>query len=438
MYPLGALGGWCYGIVWKEKTPEELLTEGRAQFESGDMRHMFMTLHGLANKGNPEACYYIGIYWLKEKSDKSMAKMYLTTAAKGGQADAAKLLAEQLGVRDFLPQAPEPASAPVPKPAPQPVAKPVSQPVPKPTSSSAPVSAPQSGGVLTPEEQYAKGMKLFRAGNYEEAYHLLDQVCDIIYFASDEDENIYPAGQAALGWMCETGNGTKMDIASASLYYSNAVDNATGIPDKDGMAGIVRLAANAKQPGVSQCETALDYAKQLSTDEAKRLRPVLEQKLAEAKKRENPETKQKQPKEELEHLFSEGTAAHSTKDDTKELSLPKKAAGPGDAAAHHPENTMGCVFEGKRYPFADEKGTKVQLGKLVPGDNVYVYIDGQGTAYIVYSVHTTVPIRNRNYPINHSSYGSVDAFYDKAFKGYDINKYKLLGDKENDHRSYLI
>ena len=97
-----------------------------------------------------------------------------------------------------------------------------------------------------------------------------------------------------------------------------------------------------------------------------------------------------------------------------------------------------CVFEGKRYPFADEKGTKVQLGKLVPGDNVYVYIDGQGTAYIVYSVHTTVPIRNRNYPINHSSYGSVDAFYDKAFKGYDINKYKLLGDKEDDHRSYLI
>lgn len=79
-----------------------------------------------------------------------------------------------------------------------------------------------------------------------------------------------------------------------------------------------------------------------------------------------------------------------------------------------------------------------QAGKLVPGDNVYVYIDGQGTAYIVYSVHTTVPIRNRNYPINHSSYGSVDAFYDKAFKGYDINKYKLLGDKEDDHRSYLI
>lgn len=92
------------GLFGKKKTPEELLTEGRAQFESGDMRHMFMTLHGLANKGNPEACYYIGIYWLKEKSDKSMAKMYLTTAAKGGQADAAKLLAEQLGVRDFCPK----------------------------------------------------------------------------------------------------------------------------------------------------------------------------------------------------------------------------------------------------------------------------------------------------------------------------------------------
>ena len=38
------------GLLGKKKTPEELLTEGRAQFESGDMRHMYMTLHGLATK----------------------------------------------------------------------------------------------------------------------------------------------------------------------------------------------------------------------------------------------------------------------------------------------------------------------------------------------------------------------------------------------------
>ena len=117
------------GLFGKKKTPEEILAEGRTQFESGDMKHMFLTLHGLANKGDPEACYYIGFYWLKEKSDKHMAEKYLTIAAKGGQTDAAKLLAERLGVRDFLTQASEsaparqPTPAPAPAPAPAPKAK---------------------------------------------------------------------------------------------------------------------------------------------------------------------------------------------------------------------------------------------------------------------------------------------------------------------------
>lgn len=296
------------GLFGKKKTPEALLAEGRAQYESGDMKHMFLTLHGLANKGDPEACYYIGIYWLKEKSDKRMAEKYLTIAARGGQTDAAKLLAEQLGVGDFLPPAPEPA--PVPQPAPSP----------------APASAPQSGGALTPEEQHAKGMELFRAGDYKGAYDLLRQVCRAI--GSERDN--YPDGQAAMGWMYEHGCG--VDEANASLArrrYQIAARNG----NRDGMAGMVRLAANEEQPGVSQCETALDYAKQLGTDEAKRLLPVLEQKLAEAQKREAAEMAQMQQTEELEQLFSEGVAAYNGKDYARALSLLEKAAQQGVAEA---------------------------------------------------------------------------------------------------------
>ena len=54
MHPMGLFG--------KRKTSAEILAEGRTQFESGDFKMAFLTLHGLANKGEPEASYYIGLY----------------------------------------------------------------------------------------------------------------------------------------------------------------------------------------------------------------------------------------------------------------------------------------------------------------------------------------------------------------------------------------
>lgn len=374
------------GLFGKKKTPEEILSEGRAQYVKGDLKKSFITLHGLAAKGNPQACYYIGRIYL-ERKEKNLAQSFLITAAKGGVQDAASLLAKEFGVRDYLPketaseeditadkafargfdayngknyaealkwweraaQLGEPAaqynlgymyhagegtdknenkafywyrkSAEGGHPSGQyntgvyylygvetavnkeealkwfrlaaeqgdeNAKKQLAALTPKPELKPEPKPEPaqKSGEELSPDEQYQKGMELFKAGRYEEAYKFLDAVCDIFYFSRQKAENIYPAGQAALGWMCETGNGTKLDATAASMYYGNAIDNATGVPDRDGMAGMVRLTAKAENPSLQDCEAALDYVKQLGTSEAKAAVPALEKKLDKAQRHE--------------------------------------------------------------------------------------------------------------------------------------------------------
>ena len=79
------------GLFWKKKTPDKILAEGRSQFKSGDLNRAFSTVQELADKGEPEACYYVGVYWLK-KDDKCTAEKYLATAAGGGWQEAARLL----------------------------------------------------------------------------------------------------------------------------------------------------------------------------------------------------------------------------------------------------------------------------------------------------------------------------------------------------------
>lgn len=135
-------------------------------------------------------------------------------------------------------------------------------------------SAPKPGDELSPEEQYQKGMELFRAGVYDGAYALLRRVCRAI----GANKNDYPDGQAAMGWMYEHGCGVEeAKDGMAHRHYEIAARNG----DKDGMAGFVRLTAKATSPSLKDCEAALDYAKQLGTSEAKKAVPALEQKLAE-------------------------------------------------------------------------------------------------------------------------------------------------------------
>lgn len=44
---------WRMGLFGKKKSTEEILAEGRVQYEKGDLKKAFLTLHGLAGKGEP-------------------------------------------------------------------------------------------------------------------------------------------------------------------------------------------------------------------------------------------------------------------------------------------------------------------------------------------------------------------------------------------------
>ncbi len=101
----------------KKKTSAEILSEGRSQYVKGNLKKALSILRTLADEGNPQACCYVGRIYLELK-DKSSAQPYLLTAAKGGLTDAAILLADGFGIRDFLPQKAESTSEAVP-PAPE-------------------------------------------------------------------------------------------------------------------------------------------------------------------------------------------------------------------------------------------------------------------------------------------------------------------------------
>ena len=73
------------GLFGKKKTPAEILEEGRSQYVKGDLKKAFLTLHGLAAKGDPQACWYVGRIYL-ERKERSLAQSFLTTAAMSSQA----------------------------------------------------------------------------------------------------------------------------------------------------------------------------------------------------------------------------------------------------------------------------------------------------------------------------------------------------------------
>ena len=53
------------GLFGKKKTPAEILEEGRSQYVKGDLKKAFLTLHALAAKGDPQACWYVGRIYLE-------------------------------------------------------------------------------------------------------------------------------------------------------------------------------------------------------------------------------------------------------------------------------------------------------------------------------------------------------------------------------------
>lgn len=388
------------GLFGKKKTPEEVLAEGRALYEQGEYLDAALKLLKVNGNLNGEIDYWLGLSYLTydQKRGKTPGRYekftvkYLTRSAQAGQPGAARLLAEQFGVRDYLPaepkaDAPEPEvksepkpgpkpqpdaapspdmddlfalaeetgaliqeaqaqarqftarekSRPEPKPAPRPEPQPVPAPEPKPEpklepkpeptpqpvpKAEAPVEKPISE--MSDDEIYQKGMELFKAGDYDGAYSLLRRVC----MAIGPKKNAYPAGQAVMGWMHEQGRGVEASDSRARRHYSIAAKKG----DKDGMAGVARMTAKIEAPTVSDCQTALDYARQLVTDEAA-LIPVLEQKLHEAQMRETAEAEEQQRGAELKQIFHDGAAAYEAKEYEKALSLFEKAAEQGHADA---------------------------------------------------------------------------------------------------------
>lgn len=76
------------GLFGRKKSPEERLAKAREYFEKGDYEHAFLESHRLTGKKDPEACYYVGMYYLYKRFDKKMAKSFIEVAAAAGIFDA--------------------------------------------------------------------------------------------------------------------------------------------------------------------------------------------------------------------------------------------------------------------------------------------------------------------------------------------------------------
>ena len=452
-----------FGFGKKKKTEEEIVAEGRDYYLNGDNKHAYLTLHGIAHKGqNAEACYYYGLVRLEGirqpevPANEEEGMKYIRKAAELGHAKAFEVYA-RMNMSEPAPaskaaSAQEPASAskaapvPEPVPAPAPAQKtdddfynegveaygeknyaiavqtwlPLAEKGMAPAQESMGLLYYRGDGVekdekkaaewyrkaaeqgrgracfnlaifyergigvekdlaealrwaekakeagyeksgdliaevrfwlekeenqkkasdaqtdeeLTSEEKYARGMELFRAGDYEGAFSMLRKVCRAI----GAQKGKYPDGQAAMGWMYEHRQGVEAKDGMAQMHYRIAARNG----DRDGMAGVVRLTAKAESPGVSECETALKYVNQLGTEEAKAFLNALEQKMAEAQKREAEETERKQREEELERTFDEGVKAYREKDYARAFYCFEKAAEQGSDAAQY---NCGLLYE---------------------------------------------------------------------------------------------
>lgn len=165
------------GLFGKKKTPAEILEEGRSQYVKGDLKKAFLTLHGLAAKGDPQACWYVGRIYL-ERKERSLAQSFLTTAAKGGVQDAASLLAKEFGVRDYLPKE----------------------------------TAPEED--ITADKAFARGFDAYNGKNYTEALKWWEKAAQLGETAA----------QYNLGHMYHAGEGTDKNESKAFYWYRKSAE----------------------------------------------------------------------------------------------------------------------------------------------------------------------------------------------------------------------
>ena len=164
------------------------------------------------------------------------------------------------------------APAPIRKSAPQKQAAPRQEPPKKETPRPAPAAAqeiqlrdievnaprPEDGQVHSKDDEYERGMAAFWMGNYETAYKALDATCMVIL----KMKNRYPKGQAALGWLQETGTGGEQDRRTAYVRYRIAARNGNLF----GKKGFLRLLPEQEAPSADDLQAAKSYMEELGTE----------------------------------------------------------------------------------------------------------------------------------------------------------------------------
>ena len=122
------------------------------------------------------------------------------------------------------------------------------------------VNAPriEDGETHSSDDDYERGMAAFWAGDYETAYKALDATCMVIL----KLKNRYPKGQAAMGWMQETGTGGEQDRRTAYVRYRIAARNGNLF----GKKGFLRLLPEQEDPSADDLQAAKTYMEELGTE----------------------------------------------------------------------------------------------------------------------------------------------------------------------------
>ena len=189
-------------LFGKKKPVEETLAEGRTLFEQGNRKKAFLTLHGLAAKGNPEACYYIGRYYLEEQQNPELGESFLQKAAKGGYVGAAEILAKQFGPK--LDTADESSESEGTRPLQ----------ATKETEKKTSAAEQQAMSKEETEALLKKATNAYKSGEYETAIHIW----------RDLAEKGDAQAQNNLGVCYVKGDGTGRDIPTAVVWFRRAAE----------------------------------------------------------------------------------------------------------------------------------------------------------------------------------------------------------------------
>ena len=182
---------------------------------------------------------------------------------------------------------------------------------------------------------YNDAMALYRARKYAGAFPLLAQLCD----SADGYWGEHPADAwAAKGWLYENRKDAAPDPDAAYRCYRAAARYG----DRDGKAGMVRLAARREDISAADLQAALGYARELNDAKIGALLPALEEKLAKAQDQERYEAGAARRLEEAKGLFADAAAAGRAGDHARQLALYQRAAELGMAEAQY---NCGVLYE---------------------------------------------------------------------------------------------